>query len=250
MMKKYLLCIASFEGDKQIFFDKFISDRNKEFALEQGYEYIEIREKQSFRNSGTWLKLYNVKKLIDSNFVKEGDHITVIDADMCLVDSRYSLTSEKPFTYAIDSCNTHCMGYYSIKICDWSIRFINELLNEENYLRNGNNDFWRMWAEQSSLYYITGIQRHSDIPFFELPNFGYGIDKRPETVYTPEELLENIEIRNVNYNVTYVFSDIDPINSMIEQYYINKNDYENVIIRHWAGGQMWNEKYFQIPLKK
>jgi hypothetical protein len=37
---------------------------------------------------------------------------------------------------------------------------------------------------------------------------------------------------------------------MIEQYYINKNDYENVIIRHWAGGQMWNEKYFQVPLKK
>ena len=45
-----------------IFFDNFISDRNKEFALEQGYEYIEIKEKQSFRNSGTWLKLYNVKK--------------------------------------------------------------------------------------------------------------------------------------------------------------------------------------------
>ena len=169
---------------------------------------------------------------------------------MCLVDSRYPLISDKPFTYAIDSCNTHCMGYYSIKICDWSVRFINELLNEENYLRNGNNDFWRMWAEQSSLYYITGVQRHSDIPFFELPNCGYGLDNRPETVYTPEELLENIEIRNVNYNVTYVFSDIDPINSMIEQYYINKNEYENVIIRHWAGGQIWNEKYFQIPLKK
>ena len=62
-MKKYLLCIASFEGEKQIFFDKFISPRNKEFALVQGYEYIEIKEKQLFRNSGTWLKLYNVKKL-------------------------------------------------------------------------------------------------------------------------------------------------------------------------------------------
>ena len=48
-MKKYLLCIASFEGEKQIFFDKFISPRNKEFALVQGYEYIEIKEKQLFR---------------------------------------------------------------------------------------------------------------------------------------------------------------------------------------------------------
>ena len=107
-----------------------------------------------------------------------------------------------------------------------------------------------MWAEQSSLYYITGIQRHSDISFFELPNRGYGLEMRPETVYTPEELLENIEIRNSNYNVTYVFSDIDPKNSLINQYYINKNDYENVIIRHWAGGQVWNEKYFEVPLKK
>lgn len=249
-MMKYLLCVASFEGYKETFFENFTSIRNKEFAIEQGYEYIEIKEKQSFRNSGTWLKLYNVKKLIDSNFLKEGDHITVIDADMCLVDSRYTLTSEKPFTYAIDSCNTHCMGYYSIKICDWSIRFVNELLNEENYLKNSDTHFWKMWAEQSSFYYITGTKQHSDIPFFELPNCGYGLEIRPETVYTPEELLANIEIRSSNYNVTYVFSDIDPINSMIEQYYINKNEYENVIIRHWAGGQMWNEKYFQIPLKK
>ena len=249
-MMKYLLCVASFEGYKKTFFENFTSIRNKEFAIEQGYEYIEIKEKQSFRNSGTWLKLYNVKKLIDSNFLKEGDHITVIDADMCLVDSIYTLTSEKPFTYAIDSCNTHCMGYYSIKICDWSIRFVNELLNEENYLKNSDTHFWKMWAEQSSFYYITGIQQHSDIPFFELPNCGYGLEIRPETVYTPEELLENIEIRNVNYNVTYVFSDIDPINLGVEKYYINKNEFKNIIIRHWAAGQMWNEKYFQIPLKK
>ena len=27
-------------------------------------------------------------------------------------------------------------------------------------------------------------------------------------------------------------------------------EFKNIIIRHWAGGQMWNEKYFQIPLKK
>jgi hypothetical protein len=141
------------------------------------------------------------------------------------------------------------MGYYSIKICDWSIKFVNELLNEDNYIKNGNNDFWRMWAEQSSLYYITGIQRHSDTSFFELPNFGYGLDNRPETVYSPEELLENIEIRNVNYNVTYVFSEIDIIHRGVQNYYINKNEFENIIIRHWAGGQTWNYKYFQIPLK-
>jgi hypothetical protein len=247
-MNKYLLCVASFDGDKQIFFDKFISHRNREFALVQGYEYIEIKEKHSFRNSGVWLKLYNVKRLIDSNFLKQGDHITVIDADMCLVDSRYPLVSDRPFTYAIDSCNTHCMGYYSIKICDWSIRFIDVLLNEENYLINGNSDFWRMWAEQASFYYITGIQKHSDIPFFKLKNFGYGLYNRPETIYKPEELIENIEIKNANYNVTHVLSEIDPIVS--NKYYINKNDFENIIIRHWGGGQVWNEKYFKIPLKK
>ena len=248
-MKKYLMCIAKFNDWRQSFFDTYTSKRNKEFADAQGYEYLEITDIQPYRNSGTWLKLFSVKKLIDSGFLKEGDHITIIDADMCLVDARYPLISDKPFTYAIDSCNTHCMGYYSIRICDWSIKFVNELLNETNWRNNGYNDFWSMWAEQASLYYITGIQRHSDIPFTELPNFGYGINPRPETVYSPEELLNNIEIRNVNYNVTYLESDIDPHNALISQYYINKNDFNDIIIRHWAGGQQWNTKYFEIPLK-
>lgn len=249
-MKKYLMCIAKFSDWRQGFFDTYMSPRNKEFAAYQGYEYLEIRDVQPYRNSGTWLKLQNVKKLIDNGFLKDGDHITVIDADMCLVDARYPLASDKPFTYAIDSCNTHCMGYYSIKICEWSIRFINELLSETNYQNHGNNEFWRMWAEQASLYYITGIQRHSDISFKQLPNCGFGLSPRPETVYTPQELLDNIEIRDVHYNVTYVNSAIDPYNALISQYYINQNDFDKIIIRHWAGGQVWNEKYFQMEMKK
>lgn len=252
-MAKYLLTIAKFNDVRQLIFDQFISPRNKEFCEVQGYEYIEVKDIVPYRNSGTWQKLLNVKKLLDEGKVKDGDHLTVIDADMCIMDARFPLWSEKPFTYAIDSCNTHCMGYYSIKVCDWSRRLIDNILNEENYQNHGNTDFWKMWAEQSSFYFITGIQRHSDIPFTELENCGFGLFNRPETVYTPQELLENIEIRDVHYNVTYVVSEMDSqLNNTPEadRFYINPNEFDKTIIRHFAGGQPWNHYYFSLPLKK
>jgi hypothetical protein len=252
-MNKYFLVVADFKDRRQDFFDTYMSKRNKEYCELHGYEYIEIKKTNSFRNSGTWLKLFHVRELLESGKVQDGDHITVIDADMCIVDGRYPLWSEKPFTYAIDSCNTHCMGYYSFNICDWSRKLIDNLLNEENYLKHGESDFWRMWAEQSSFYFIAGIQRHSDIPFTQLENCGFGLYPRPETVYEPNELLDNIEIRDVHFNVTYVVSEMDSyLNSLpnADEFYINPNDFDKTIIRHFAGGQPWNHYYFEKPLKK
>ena len=58
-------------------------------------------------------------------------------------------------------------------------------------------------------------------------------------------------IKNTFYNSINLFVE-QTIKSLSSNMYkeINKNDYENVIIRHWAGGQIWNERYFEIPLKK
>lgn len=246
MSKKILLCIADYKGYKNDFFNKYTSVRNKEFADHQNYDYIEIRKSIIFRNNPNWQKLYYVKKFIDDGVLKEGDIITVIDADMAIVDGRHDLTSDKPFTYAICSCNTHCMGYFSIKICDWSINLINSLLDENNYKKYIDDGWWQAWGEQSSFYYLCGIPRHSEIPFTELPNYGFGMEDREETIYTVEELLSNIEIKDVHYNSTWFGESLRSGN----KFYMIKTDYDKIVIRHWGGAQPWEEEFFHNPLKK
>ena len=88
MKKKILLCIAEYEGYKNEFFNRYTSIRNREFAEHQGYEYIEIRKILNFRNSPVWQKLFHIKKFLDDGTLKIGDTITVIDADMAIVDGR------------------------------------------------------------------------------------------------------------------------------------------------------------------
>ena len=70
------------------------------------------------------------------------------------------------------------------------------------YQRYINDDWWQAWAEQSAFYYICGLYRHSEIPFTELPNFGFCSVERPENKYKIDDLLENIEIKDVHFNVT------------------------------------------------
>lgn len=246
MKSKILLCIADYQGHKNEFFNKYTSVRNREFADYQNYEYIEIRETIPFRNSPVWQKLYYIKSFIDSGKLKNGDTITVIDADMAIVDGRHDLTSDKPFTYAICSCNTHCMGYYSINISDWSINLINNLLDEDLYQKYKDDGWWKAWAEQSAFYYVCGIKRHSDIPFTELPNFGFLMEDREETKYSVDELLNNIEIKDVHYNVTWLGENL----RMDNPFYMIKSNYDDIIIRHWGGDQPWESKYFETPLKK
>jgi len=247
-MKKILLCVAAYEGDKKDFFERYISPRNREFAEVQGYEYVEIKERSDFRHCLNWDKPFHIKRMIDDGTVKEGDHITVIDADICIVDATKPLWSEKPFTYAIDSCNSHCLGYYSIKICDWSVKFFNNLIDDDLYKRNLHDGRWG-WAEQAAFYHLAGIEFDYTKSFFQYPNYSYGSCPNADTIYTPEELIENIEVRDQNYNVTYVESHLDPP-SYLSIYYHNHNRFEDIVLRHWGGGQMWNERYFEIPLKK
>lgn len=251
-MKNYLFVIASYPDERQHFFEKYMSPRNKEYCLQNNTEYIEITSKPKlFRDNPTWWKFTFVKELIESGRVKENDTITHIDADMCIVDPKKPYPIKKNFNYVIDSGNTHCMGSYSIKVNEWSNQLIENILSEDRYRKLKDevsyhehfekySSFWKEFREQASWYSLAGIKRHSNISFFELPNYGWHSDKNEMTYYSLEDLHKNVQILPANWNVTELIGE-----SSLE-FNINKVDPQNVYIRHFSGGQSWRKDWFNI----
>ena len=244
------MVMASYKDQKQQFFDKWISPRNAEYCKMHGFEYLEFKEGLSpVRGNYTWLKFTIVRDMINSGKLKDGDILTHLDADMCVVKMDKLIETKKSFTYSIDSGNTHCMGLYSIKINDWSKNMINLILSDERFNKLYNkvtiheafghaSSFWHEFREQASWYSLAGIKRHSWEPFWNLPNCGFHSDKNEDTIYSLEELNDHVELLPTEWNVTELVGESNC------QFNINKSNREDVIVRHFAGGQPWREEWF------
>jgi len=257
-MKKYLLVIARYQDWRQQFFETYFSPRNKEYCEKWGFEYIEIKNDtplELFRGNPTWWKFTILRDMIKSGQLKDGDIFTHLDADMAIVDMDKEYTTNKSFSYSIDSGNTHCMGNYSIKINDWSKRMIDLILDDDRFGRLNNlvtrhpglghySPFWHEFREQASWYSLAGIIRHSWNPFWDLADFGWHSDKTNETVYSLEELYENVEILPTEWNVTEMIGETEGT------FNINKSKPEDVIIRHFSGGQPWRKEWLDKKVNK
>lgn len=228
-----------------------MSPRNQEYANIHGFEYLELKENlYKYRGSYTWLKFTILQQMLDENYIVDGDIVTHLDADMCVVKTDIPYETSKSFSYSICSGNTHCMGSYSIKVNEWSRQLIENILSEErfNYFKDkiyshplvSNYNFWGWFREQASWYSLAGIIPHSNKPFWDYPDYGWHSDKNEWTVYSLDELYENVEVLPTEWNVT----EFEGESSC--EFLINKTAKENVIIRHFAGGQPWRKEWFNI----
>lgn len=253
---KYLFCMAEYNDQRQDFFNKYTSKRNKDYCKEMGYEYIELtslpRDKDGnvWRNNPTWLKHKLVRDWINSGVLKDGDTVAHIDADMAIVKYLPMVTT-KSFAYAIDSCNTHCMGFYVIKVNDWSARMLNSILDDGRYERMKNNitpphqnlitkqPNWEIFREQAAWYTLAGIMTHSWESFLTMKNYGFHSAKSQETIYSLEELDKHVEILPPEWNVTHI-----PEEDGNDRFYINPTLKQDTILRHFAAGRQWRQEYF------
>ena len=250
MSKKYLMVIANYPDERQEFFEKYMSPRNTEYAKLHNYEYLEFKDNLSLvRDNPTWWKFTVVKDLINSGELKENDIITHLDADMCVVKPEHDLMTKKSFSYVIDSGNTHCMGCYSMRINDWSNNAIDMILDDARYDKlidlesvheyfGTTSSFMKQFREQASWYYLAGIKRHSNVPFWNLENYGWHSSKDENTYYSLEELHKNVEILPTKWNVTEMPGESHML------FNINKTSHKDVIIRHFASRQPWRKEWF------
>lgn len=251
-MKKYLYVYANYKDERQEIFENYISKRNKEFCRIHNYEYLELKEDVTpFRGNYTWLKFSQVNEWVNSNFLKEGDLILNLDADMSIQKFDLDYPNDKTFSYSIDNGNTHCMGNYSLKINEWGKNLLDNILSETRYndlkdkitrheLFGTDSSFWDHFREQASWYSLAGIKRHSQESFFNLPNYGWHSDKNEYTIYSLKELHENVHILPTEWNVTIMSGES---NGDSFPYFINKTKKEDTIIRHFAAGTEWTKEY-------
>jgi hypothetical protein len=240
-MKTVLVCFAAYSGDKAVFFEKYTEPRFKKYAAHHGWQTKIVKDYSKYeltRQHPTWMSWLIIKDMLDSGELKDGDNVMSVDADICVFDITKPFITSKSFGYAIDSCNTHCMGAYTIKINDWSRKMIDNMLDEDMYSRLKNTDIWKMWNDQAAWYTISGVKRHSWIPFFELPNNGWHSNPNPDIAYSIAELEQHVEILPVEWNVTHVTGE------GFNEYFINPSHRKDTIFRHFAGGPAWDKEYF------
>ena len=244
-MKKIFLVIANYKDKRQQFFEEKISPINERYCRKHGFEYLFIKNTPSiFRGNPTWWKFTLLQEMLNDGRLKDGDIFTHFDADMVIVKDEFSYQTSKSFSYSIDNGNTHCMGNYSLTINPWSRKLIENILSEELYRKKSQSDHWLNFREQAAWYTLTGIPAHSWVSFFDLPNYGWHLNKTEDTYYSLEELREHVEIRGPEWNNTLLAEEAnDPVSKMLQQYNIVKSKKEDTIVRHFAGGQPWNPEY-------
>jgi len=246
-MKKYFLVIARYKNEKQELYDKYIEPKNKAYCLKHGFEYVGIKNDYHLdlvRGNPTWWKFSILKEWIDQGRIKQGDVFTHLDADMVIVKDDQPYQTDKSFSYSIDNGNTHCMGNYSMTINDWSIDLINRIMSQDLYEKLKTDQHWIEFREQACWYTLAGILPHSWVPFFDFPNYGFHSKKTFDTHYSLEDLDAHVEVRSPEWNTTLLSEEADgDVEKFLQKYNIVKSKKEDVIIRHFAGGQQWRKEY-------
>ena len=246
-MKKIFLVIANYKDDRQRVFEENISPINEAYCKKHGFEYVFIKDTPPlFRGNPTWWKFTVLREMLQSGRLKDGDVFSHFDADMIIVKDNLPYQTNKSFAYSIDNGNTHCMGNYSITVNEWSRNLVNQILDEERYQKFQNDEHWINFREQACWYTLCGIPPHSWIPFFDIDNHGWHVREGHEAYYSVEELKQHVEILGPEWNTTLLAEEAnDPVSRNLQLYNIVKSKKEDTIIRHFAGGQPWNPKYFK-----
>jgi hypothetical protein len=255
---KYLLVISDYNDYRQTHFETYHSPRNKAYCDYHGIEYIEIKNLKDIpepcqKRKVVWQRFFLIKHWIDIGFLKDGDIISQIDADICIVNCNYSFEppKDKSFAYAIDSCNTHCMGAFTFRITEWTKQMLNNLLDEARWNKYKDTPFWQTFQEQACWYSLAGIKDifadPTQIGWNKVEHLGWNSTTKNDPIYSLEELYKNVEILPVEWNVT----DWDGYSPYFRFPTKTKNK-EDVIFRHFAGGTSvrWDESWTKIELFK
>lgn len=246
-MKKYLFVIARYKDERQDLFEKYISPKNKLYCKLHNLEYLEITNNFNFQNpreNPTWLKFYILDHFLETDIIRDGDCVLHFDADMIVVKPEYEYMSAKSFSYAIDSCNSHCMGNFCMNINDWSLSLIKNILSEEAYEFSRKSRFGTFFREQAVWYFLAGIDPSPKSSFLSMDNYGFNSKPTEISKYTTEDLLANVEIKGQEWNVTLLKDEIDNRAAFnMRRLLVNHTDKKDMIIRHFAGRQPWRKEY-------
>lgn len=254
-MKKFFITIPNYPGTRQELYLKYNSPRIKKYCDMHGFKLIEATPDKltlppvmvhpfNPRDDKRFARWWLCKLAIDQGIVNDGDIISYIDCDVFVAKLDQPLLTNKSFTYAIDSGNSHNTGVFSLKVNAFTKKLIKVILDQERfdklrtfnvYRENLNTHAPMCDHDQDAFYHAAGIKAHSWVPFTELPNNGFHSNKNEHTFFDLPELIENIEILPVEWNVTQLLEETGE-NGKRNVYDIIQTTKDRVRLRHFTGG--------------
>jgi hypothetical protein len=255
-MKKYFLTCAFFpkESEKYKLFYQYSKPRIQEFCKLHGFKHLDVNL-DNFQLPSIFKQIpsysvinyqfarwYVIDSCIKENLLKDDDIVNYTDTDVYIVQPKVLLQTNKSYSYAIDSGNTHCTGIFSLKINDFTKKLISSILSQERYdnlkdylLYNEdakvNLPFY--YNDQQAYYHVAGIKPHSSVSFLEMPDYGFHSYKTDHTIFTVEELLQNVELLGPEWNTTHLVEETGD-NGKPNYYDIVRTTKDKVINRHFA----------------
>tara|TARA_R110000823_G_scaffold62811_6_gene148603 strand:- start:634 stop:1389 length:756 start_codon:yes stop_codon:yes gene_type:complete len=230
---------------------EILSKRNEQFCKLHDITYISVQNHHEINmaeiSNHHYIRFWVIKQAILANKIKDGDIIYHYDADIFIAKLDKCIEPTKSFTYAIDSGNTHIAGLFCMVINDFTRKLIDLYLNLDNINKAQNimvyDEYTKaerpMWEHDQYMFqHYAGIKRHSWQSHWELPNFGLRSYITPLTVFSLDELKENVEIIPTCWNVTHLVDETGE-NGKPAIFDINRCEKNEVINRHFAGGQEW-----------
>jgi len=255
-MKKIFLTLPNYTDWRLGAYTTYMRPRNIQYCKLHGYKYVELPystnvkvfENVSPEGSVMFYRWKILKDAIDEGKLQEGDIVTMFDCDVYIAKLNYDITTKKSFTYAIDSGNTHCMGIFSLQVNEFTKKIINAMVSQERFNYFMQKKYYKedvkqevvFYAnDQHAYYHIAGIKPHSWVSFLDLPDYGFHTNKTEFTLFSIDELMKNIEVLGPEWNTTHLLEETGNSFGNRNTYDIVHTTKDQVINRHFAGGQKW-----------
>jgi len=259
-VKKFLTTFALYDDIyKQDLYNRFIKPRFQKYASLHDLKFIELNKSNfeakhhhpeiSLKENLHFNRWLMFKDLIDKNILKDGDIVYNFDADIFIKNYNAFFIPDKSFTYALDSGNTHCFGFFVLKITPFTRTLIDNIVSRERWLKlrefvffneHDNKHETLHIADQQMYQTCAGIKPHSWQSFEELENKGLHSYVTEHTIFSLPELLENVTILPVEWNTTHLIEETGNVEQNIrDKYDIIHTTRDKVNFRHFAGGQPW-----------
>lgn len=199
-MNKYFITYCDYPKGHpvRVLYEQQTKPRFIEYCNLHDFQFTEIDKNIAHPFNLGFSKVFWIKQNL--NKFNDGDVITYMDIDCCIVDGRQLAVFDADFAIVRETCGLLCMGgTWSVRISDWSRKFIKDFCSPYRQSLSKNTELWKTWHENGAVYDMLGL------------DFGAEMDKmgsKSNSPFSKKELDEHVMVLPPTWGVTYNPEDV------------------------------------------
>jgi hypothetical protein len=249
-MKKYFITLCTYpEGNKvKDVYEKQNKPHFIDYCKLHGFEFIEITKNEAEPYNVCFAKMFWIKK--NMNKFNDGDVVTYMDIDCCIMDARVPFIFDTDFSIVEESTGVICMGTWSLRISEWSRKFVEAFCSEKMQKDIKKTKFMQYWQDNGAVYLLLGIPWGNR----------WGM--------LSKELKKHVQFLPAKWGCTFQKDDTDltkPLSfngkkdvnktyKVISRFVLKEREcrFDEIVVRHLSAGTMllpWADRYYNTKMK-